>query len=70
MIKGSLIMNKSTGDATWLREEAGNHMLDAWIPPPQRGSNRKKKFAQTAVTNKIGVRPICRHNRAVRRSLN
>ena len=31
--EGSFIMNKNTG-------EDGNYMLDAWIPPPQQGSNK------------------------------
>ena len=30
---GSYIMHKGTGDVTWLREEDGNYMLDAWVPP-------------------------------------
>ena len=32
--EGSFIMNKNTGEVIWLREEDGNYMLDAWIPPP------------------------------------
>ena len=31
-------------------------MLDAWIPPPQQGSN-KTSFPPAAVTDKIGVSP-------------
>ena len=38
--EGSSIMNKNTGEVNWLREEDGNYMLDAWIPPPQQGSNK------------------------------
>ena len=32
--------HKNTGEANWLREEDGNYMLDAWIPPPQQESNK------------------------------
>ena len=32
--EGSFILNKRTGEDNWLREEEGNYMLDAWIPPP------------------------------------
>ena len=46
--EGSFIMNQNT--------------LDAWIPPPQQGSN-KTIFAPAAVTNKIGVSSKYRHNR-------
>ena len=38
--EGSFIMNKNTGEVNWLREEDGNYTLDAWIPPPQQGSNK------------------------------
>ena len=31
---GSFILNKSTGEVNWLREDDGNYMLDAWILPP------------------------------------
>ena len=61
--EGSFIMNKNTGEVTGLRAEDGNFMLDAWIPPPQQGSN-KTMFSPAAVTNKIGVSPQYRHNRA------
>ena len=37
--EGSFIRNKNDGEVHWLREEDGNCMLDAWIPPPQQGSN-------------------------------
>ena len=30
---GSYIINKNTGELNMLREEAGNYMLDLWIPP-------------------------------------
>ena len=32
--QGSFIVNKSTGEINWLRDDDGNYMLDAWIPPP------------------------------------
>ena len=38
--EGSFIMNKNTGEVNWVREEDGNYMLDAWIPPRQQGSNK------------------------------
>ena len=38
--EGSFIMNKNTGEVNLLREEDGNYMLGAWIPPPQQGSNK------------------------------
>ena len=38
--EGSFIMNKNTGEVNWLKEEDGNYVLDAWIPPPQQGSNK------------------------------
>ena len=30
---GSYVLNKSTGEINWLREEHGNYMLDTWIMP-------------------------------------
>ena len=30
----SYIENKTTGEVNYLREEAGNYMLDVWVPPP------------------------------------
>ena len=38
--EGSFIMNKNNGEVIWPREEDGNYMLDAWIPPPQQGCNK------------------------------
>ena len=29
---GSYILNKTTGELNWLREDNGNYMLDVWIP--------------------------------------
>ena len=29
----SYIVNKTTGELNWLREQSGNYMLDVWIPP-------------------------------------
>ena len=37
--EGSFIINKSTGEVNWMREDDGNYMLDAWVPPP--GSNHE-----------------------------
>ena len=34
----SYILNKTTGDINWLREEDGNYMLDVWIPPAKEMS--------------------------------
>ena len=31
---GSYIVNRTTGEVNWLREESGNYMLDVWIVPP------------------------------------
>ena len=31
----SYIQNLNIGEVTWLREENGNHMVDAWVVPPQ-----------------------------------
>ena len=36
----TVVFDKNTGEENWLREEDGNYMLDAWIPPPQQGSNK------------------------------
>ena len=33
-IGGSFILNLDTYDETALREDDGNYLLDAWIPPP------------------------------------
>ena len=33
---GSYIVNKTTGEVNWLREDNGNFMLDVWIPPPSQ----------------------------------
>ena len=30
----SYIENKITGEVNFLREEAGNYILDVWVPPP------------------------------------
>ena len=30
----SYIENKVTGEVNYLREEAGNYILDVWVPPP------------------------------------
>ena len=30
---GSYIVNKTTGEVNYLREDGGNYMLDVWIPP-------------------------------------
>ena len=38
--EGSYIMKKNIEEVNWLREEDGNCRLDAWIPPPQQGSNK------------------------------
>ena len=32
--EGSFILNKSSGEINWLREDDGNYMLDVWVPPP------------------------------------
>ena len=60
-------MNKNIGEVNRLREEGGNYMLDAWIPPPQQGSN-KTKISLAAVTDKIGVSPKRSGRRGRRRS--
>jgi len=33
--EGSYIINKTTGEMNWMREDDGNYMLDAWVPPPE-----------------------------------
>ena len=33
--EGSFIINKTTGEMNWMREDDGNYMLDAWVPPPE-----------------------------------
>ena len=30
---GSYMLNKLTGEVNYFREEAGNYMLDVWVPP-------------------------------------
>ena len=30
----SFVLNLTTGEVNWLREESGNYMLDVWIVPP------------------------------------
>ena len=30
---GSYVVNKASGEVNWLREDDGNYMLDAWVPP-------------------------------------
>ena len=32
--EGSYIINKANGEVNWMREDDGNYMLDAWVPPP------------------------------------
>jgi hypothetical protein len=31
--EGSYIINKANGEINWMREDDGNYMLDAWVPP-------------------------------------
>ncbi len=31
--EGSYTLNKVTGEVNWLREDNGNYLLDAWVPP-------------------------------------
>ena len=33
--EGSYMFNKATGELNYLREDAGNYMLDVWVPPRQ-----------------------------------
>ena len=33
---GSYIVNKTTGEVNWLREDIGNFTMDVWIPPPSQ----------------------------------
>ena len=41
----SFIVNKSTGEINWLRDDDGNCMLDAWVPPPgYHGEDCKQGF--------------------------
>ena len=42
--EGSFIMNKLTGEMNWLREEDGNYLLGAWVPPPREGSSGMPGF--------------------------
>ena len=44
---GSYIMNKASGQTTWLRQEGGVYMLDAWVMPrrcSQAGSPSETPF--------------------------
>ena len=41
---GSYIISKLTGEVNWLREEDGNYMLDAWVPPPATAVNNAQDF--------------------------
>jgi hypothetical protein len=34
---GSFMFDKTTGEVNYFREEAGNYMLDVWIPPNRAG---------------------------------
>ena len=34
---GSFMIDKTTGEVKYFREEAGNYMLDVWIPPNRAG---------------------------------
>jgi len=36
--EGSFIINKTTGEMNWMREDDGNYMLDAWVPPPENAN--------------------------------
>ena len=45
--EGSYILNKGTGEINWLREENGNYMLDAWVPPQSYfGVNTSQPFGR------------------------
>ena len=38
----SYLLNKTTGEINYLREEAGNYMFDVWIPPrSEQGFGRR-----------------------------
>ena len=37
---GSYSEHKETGQVTWLRQENGVYVLDAWIAPPKQDSSR------------------------------
>ena len=41
---GSFILNKSTGETNWLREEDGNYLLDVWMPPPVQAGRDDSDF--------------------------
>ena len=41
---GSFILNKSTGETNWLREEDGNYLLDVWVPPPDQAGRDDSDF--------------------------
>ena len=44
---GSFIVDKSTGEINWLRDDDGNCMLDAWVPPPgYPGEDCKRGFGR------------------------
>ena len=46
---GSFILNKSSGEINWLREDDGNYMLDVWVPPPNAPSeNAQPGFRRQA----------------------
>ena len=32
--EGSYILNKTTGEINWLREDNGNYVMDTWVLPP------------------------------------
>ncbi len=48
---GSFIMNKTTGEINWLREDDGNYMLGVWIPPAT-ALNEDQGFAWQPSTRK------------------
>ena len=45
---GSYVLNKTSGEVNWLREENGNYMLDTWVMPADEYSDmmRDTDFAR------------------------
>lgn len=51
--QGGFILDTSTGNVEWLREEGGNYLLDGWLVP----HDKAEKLKEVAANNQSFHRP-------------
>ena len=47
---GSYVVNKATGETTWMREERGIFKIDVWVVPPEKAENSQMAAAWQGFT--------------------